>query len=175
MRRATHLLCRVLNGTNCRILNVGKRPTHLGRFMFVGRRHAVPLGLDSEGVLADACRQRDYKGLHAFPSNITRDGPPITRDFPPSLLMLQGRSLTGGALRFLHRRLRAGTPGTQPRPSTRAVQCACTNVRRVGTVCDRAYWPSYVCAHVHAGGRGAASRAALAADAKVREQRRAAR
>ena len=28
---------------------------------------------------------RDYKGLHAFPSNITRDDPPITRDYPPSL------------------------------------------------------------------------------------------
>ena len=24
---------------------------------------------------------RDYKGLHAFPSNITRDDPPITRDY----------------------------------------------------------------------------------------------
>ena len=33
----------------------------------------------------------DYKGLHAFPSNITRDDPPITRDYPPSLLALQGR------------------------------------------------------------------------------------
>ena len=39
------------------------------------------------------CEERDYKGLHAFPSNITRDDPPITRDCPPSLLMLQGRSL----------------------------------------------------------------------------------
>ena len=33
----------------------------------------------------------DYKGLHAFPSNITRDDPPITRDYPPFLLALQGR------------------------------------------------------------------------------------
>ena len=38
--------------------------------------------------------ERDYKGLHALPSNITRDGPPTTRDYPPSLLTLQGRSLT---------------------------------------------------------------------------------
>ena len=38
--------------------------------------------------------ERDYKGLHAFPSTITRDGPPITRDCPPSLLISQGRSLT---------------------------------------------------------------------------------
>ena len=28
------------------------------------------------------CEERDYKGLHAFPSNITRDGPPITRGLP---------------------------------------------------------------------------------------------
>ena len=43
-----------------------------------------------------ACEERNYKGLHAFPSNITRDDPPITRDYPPSLLiiLLQGRSLT---------------------------------------------------------------------------------
>ena len=34
---------------------------------------------------------RDYT---PFPSNITRDDPPITSDCPPSLLMLQGRSLT---------------------------------------------------------------------------------
>ena len=32
----------------------------------------------------------DYKGSHAFPSNITRDAPPITREGPPSLLILQG-------------------------------------------------------------------------------------
>ena len=30
-----------------------------------------------------ACEERGYKGLHAFPSNITRDAPPITRDYPP--------------------------------------------------------------------------------------------
>ena len=36
------------------------------------------------GVAASAsCEERDYKGLHALPSNITRDGPPITRDYPP--------------------------------------------------------------------------------------------
>ena len=34
--------------------------------------------------------ERDYKGLHSFPSNITRDDPPSTRDCPPSLLRLQG-------------------------------------------------------------------------------------
>ena len=39
------------------------------------------------------CEERDYKGLHAFPFNITRDEPPITRDFPPSLLILQGMTL----------------------------------------------------------------------------------
>ena len=44
--------------------------------------------------MALCCEERDYKGLHAFPSNITRDGPPITRDCPPSLLTLQGRTLT---------------------------------------------------------------------------------
>ena len=44
------------------------------------------------------CGERDYKGLHAFPSNITRDDPPITRDFPPSLLILQGSSLTAGVV-----------------------------------------------------------------------------
>ena len=42
---------------------------------------------------AVACDERDYKGLHAFPSNITRDGPPITRDYTPSLLKLQGMTL----------------------------------------------------------------------------------
>ena len=56
-------------------------------------------------VLAHRLHQRDgvhlrREGLqgmthvHAFPSNITRDDPPITRDYPPSLLTLQGRSLT---------------------------------------------------------------------------------
>ena len=28
------------------------------------------------------CEERDYKGLHSFSSNITRDDPPITRDYP---------------------------------------------------------------------------------------------
>ena len=42
----------------------------------------------------DACEERDYKGLHVFPSNTTRNDPPITRDCPPSLLTLEGRSLT---------------------------------------------------------------------------------
>ena len=37
--------------------------------------------------------ERDHKGLRAFPSNITRDAPPITRDFFPYLLTLQGRPL----------------------------------------------------------------------------------
>ena len=32
--------------------------------------------------------------MHDVPSNITRDGPPITRDDPPSILILQGRPLT---------------------------------------------------------------------------------
>ena len=40
-----------------------------------------------------ACEERDYKGLHAFPSNITRDDPPITRDYTPFLQMLQGMTL----------------------------------------------------------------------------------
>ena len=43
---------------------------------------------------ACSCEERDDKGLHAFPSNITRDEPPITRDYAPSLLTLQRRSLT---------------------------------------------------------------------------------
>ena len=45
-------------------------------------------------LVVAACEERDYKGFHTFPSNITRHDPPITRDFPPSLLILQGRSLT---------------------------------------------------------------------------------
>ena len=32
--------------------------------------------------LHHTCEERDYKELHSFPSNITRDGPPITRDYP---------------------------------------------------------------------------------------------
>ena len=45
--------------------------------------------------LASLCllEERDYKGLHAFPSNITRDGSAITGDDPPSLLILQGMAL----------------------------------------------------------------------------------
>ena len=39
------------------------------------------------------CEERDYKGLHTFPSNITRDDPPITRDYTPFLLILQGMTL----------------------------------------------------------------------------------
>ena len=54
------------------------------------RDHLVALA-DQE---SDPCEERDYKGLHAFPFNITRDYPTITRDYPPSLLTLQGRSLT---------------------------------------------------------------------------------
>ena len=50
------------------------------------RRAELPRGLQTcEEITRD---------LHAFPSNITRDEPPITRDYPPSLLILQGRSLT---------------------------------------------------------------------------------
>ena len=52
---------------------------------------ALPLAAHDAKPLA--CEERDYKGLHAFPSNITRDDPPITRDYPPPLLRLQGRSL----------------------------------------------------------------------------------
>ena len=48
------------------------------------------LGVNSS---ACTCEERDYKGLHAFPSNITRDDPPITRDYTPSLLILQGATL----------------------------------------------------------------------------------
>ena len=50
--------------------------------------------LSGHVVHAQHCEERDYKGSHAFPSNITRDYPPITRDCPPSLLTSQGRSLT---------------------------------------------------------------------------------
>ena len=46
------------------------------------------------GGLRGTCEERNYKGLHASPSNITRDYPPIKRDCPRSLLILQGRSLT---------------------------------------------------------------------------------
>ena len=50
------------------------------------------------GTTAMSCEERDYKGLHAFPSSITRDDPPIKRDDPASLLTLQGRSLTGSSM-----------------------------------------------------------------------------
>ena len=42
---------------------------------------------------APALDARDYKGLHAFPSTITRDDPPITSDYTPFLLLLQGMTL----------------------------------------------------------------------------------
>ena len=38
------------------------------------------------------CAERGYKGLHAFPSHIPRDDPPITRDSPP----LPSNSTRGG-------------------------------------------------------------------------------
>ena len=44
-------------------------------------------------------KEGNYKGLRVFPSNITRDEPPITRDYPPSLLTLYGRPLTGERVR----------------------------------------------------------------------------
>ena len=62
-------------------------------------------GVDADVVLVrEACEERDYKGLHAFPSNVTRDGPPITRDCPPSLLTLQGQPLTHRGQRHLSQR-----------------------------------------------------------------------
>ena len=44
--------------------------------------HVAPGGI--EDGRTRACEERDHKELHAFPSNITRDDPPITRDSPPS-------------------------------------------------------------------------------------------
>ena len=43
------------------------------------RGERAPVGL------LGACEERDYKGLHAFPSKITRDDHPITKD--PSLIL----------------------------------------------------------------------------------------
>ena len=65
------------------------------------RRRPFPVAVrvfdarERQVVLHHICEERDYKGSHAlFPSNITRDGLSIKRDYPPSLLKLQGRSLT---------------------------------------------------------------------------------
>ena len=38
--------------------------------------------LDSADAELRTCEERDYKGLHSFPSNVTRDDPPTTRDYP---------------------------------------------------------------------------------------------
>ena len=57
-------------------------------------RHGVGVQVRKPGgQREEACGERDYKGLHAFPSDITRDGPPITRDDTPFLLILQGMAL----------------------------------------------------------------------------------
>ena len=65
--------------------------------------------------------------LHAFPSNITRDDALIARDCRPSLLMLQGRSLTV-ALVDSSRLARAPektsdekSPSSQPLPCARSL------------------------------------------------------
>ena len=44
-------------------------------------RQASPASSPLGGL--QSCEERVYKGLHAFPSNITRDDPPNTRDYPP--------------------------------------------------------------------------------------------
>ena len=54
---------------------------------------ALPLGRHVEVLAVPTCEERGDKGLHAFPSNVTRDDPPITRDYTPFLLMLQGMTL----------------------------------------------------------------------------------
>ena len=64
------------------------RPWCVRRPEFAPRRSSANAALPLQEGL-----QRDYKGLHAFPSTITRDDPPITRDYPPSLLTLQGMTL----------------------------------------------------------------------------------
>ena len=65
------------------------------------------------------CEERDYTGLHApFPSNITRDDPPITRDCPPSLLTLQG---SAAAHLFVPNRRTMRTVRTTTAPAVTAV------------------------------------------------------
>ena len=61
--------------------------------LVVAPAHAA--GARAGGLQRDVatCEERDYKGLHAFPSNITRDDPPITRDDTPFLQTLQGMAL----------------------------------------------------------------------------------
>ena len=81
-----------------------------------------------------ACEERDCKGLHAFPSNITRDDPPITRDCPPSLLTLQGGSLTCGCTCAM----RISSPDT------------CARTMRLG-VSIRATICGITCSHVSMG------------------------
>ena len=56
-------------------------------------RDYTPFLLMSQGMALG------LQGIAPLPSNITRDGPPMTRDCPPSLLTLQGSSLTGSPQR----------------------------------------------------------------------------
>ena len=59
---------------------------------------------------------RDYKGLHAFPSSITRDGPPMTRDYHPPLILLQGIT----SRMSMHARMHfEGVPSRSPGTSAR--------------------------------------------------------
>ena len=73
------------------------RPRARPRAAACGRQARVPAR--TRAPAARGREERDYKGLHAFPSNITRDDPPITRDCPPPLLILQGRSRTSSVSR----------------------------------------------------------------------------
>ena len=58
--------------------------------------HGGAAGNLAHGGVGGACGEGDCKGLHALPSNITRDDPAgkgITRDYTPFLLILQGITL----------------------------------------------------------------------------------
>ena len=61
------------------------------------RRQRSIVGIESRLVVdqlleadGDALKRGITKGLNAFPSNFTRDDPPITRGYPPSLLIYKG-------------------------------------------------------------------------------------
>ena len=78
---------------NAALLLVRELRQHGGVRARRARERAAVTDLRLDVADDGACDERDYKGLHAFPSNITRDEPPITRDYTPSLLILQGVTL----------------------------------------------------------------------------------
>ena len=82
--------------------STGSEASQYGSAFATGSRQPCPLGV-TRGAAAPTTpvTERDYKGSHALPSNFTREGHPITRDCPPSLLILQGWSLTAAGVQAL--------------------------------------------------------------------------